>query len=151
MQKTILKIIYFLSIFFLAVTGFGQMPIFKRYYIADIPGLEWLAQFYVTHALHYIAAMVLICLTFYIIFDNIFNRKNKTIKIIPSAYTKITMILVLMITGILMMVKNFAGTPFPPNFIIFLDITHLTFCMALLVYTMHTLLTKQKGIIHSLN
>ena len=31
------------TVFFLTLTGFGQMPIFKRYYIADIPGLGWLA------------------------------------------------------------------------------------------------------------
>ena len=33
---------YLISVFFLALSGFGQMPIFKRYYIADIPGLGWL-------------------------------------------------------------------------------------------------------------
>ena len=149
MQTIILKFLYFISILFLAVTGFGQMPIFKRYYIADIPGLEWLAQFYVTHVLHYLSAMVLIGLTFYIIFDNVFN-KNKTLEITPSVYAKIAMILVLMTTGMLMMVKNFTGTPFSPNFIIFLDLTHITFCVSFLVYTLHTLLTKQKGVIHNL-
>ncbi len=149
MQTIIQKVLYFISIFFLTVTGFGQMPIFKRYYIADIPGLEWLAQFYTTHALHYIAAMVLFTLTFYILFDNIFNRKNKKLKITSSAYAKITFILILMITGILMVIKNFGGKPFPPNFIIFLDITHLTACVVFLVYNLHTLLTRQKGVIHN--
>jgi hypothetical protein len=149
MQTIILKFLYFLSILFLSVSGFGQMPIFKRYYIADIPGLEWLAQFYVTHVLHYISAMVLIGLTFYIIFDNTFS-KNKTLKITPSVYAKLAMIFVLMATGILMMVKNFTGTPFSPNFIIFLDLTHITFCISFLVYTLHTFLTKQKGVIHNL-
>ena len=33
---------YLTTVFFLTLTGFGQMPIFKRYYIADIPGLGWL-------------------------------------------------------------------------------------------------------------
>ncbi|MCK5542671.1 MAG: hypothetical protein KAI40_08245 [Desulfobacterales bacterium] len=148
MQTIILKSIYFLSIFFLVISGFGQMPVFKRYYIADIPGLEWLAQFYVTHIIHYLSAMVLISLVFYIIFDSIFS-KNKALKITPSVYAKIAMILVLMTTGILMMVKNFTGTPFSPNFIIFLDLTHLFFCVAFLVYSLHTLLTKQKGVMHN--
>ena len=149
MQTIILKVIYFLSIFFLVISGFGQMPVFKRYYIADIPGLEWLAQFYTTHIIHYVAAMVLIGLIFYIVFDNIFSR-DKTLTITSSAYAKIAMILVLMTTGVLMMIKNFTGTPFSPNFIIFLDLTHLFFCVIFLVYSLHTLLTKQKGIIHNL-
>ena len=149
MQTIVLKVIYFLSILFLVISGFGQMPVFKRYYIADIPGLEWLAQFYTTHIIHYVAAMVLIGLVFYIIFDNIFSR-DKALTITSSVYAKIAMILVLMTTGVLMMIKNFTGTPFPPNFIIFLDLTHLFFCVIFLVYSLHTLLTRQKGIIHNL-
>ncbi len=37
-----------LTLFFSALTGFAQMPIFKRYYVADLPGLGWLAEYYVT-------------------------------------------------------------------------------------------------------
>jgi len=33
---------YLITVIFLVLSGFGQMPIFKRYYIADIPGLGWL-------------------------------------------------------------------------------------------------------------
>ncbi len=54
------KYIYATTLFFITLSGFGQMPIFKRYYIADTPGLGWLAQFYVTHIIHYISATVLI-------------------------------------------------------------------------------------------
>ena len=34
------KRLYLLSLFALVFTGFGQLPIFKRYYLADIPGLD---------------------------------------------------------------------------------------------------------------
>ena len=148
MQTKILQSLYSLTIFFLALTGFGQMPLYKRYYIADIPYLEWLGKFYITNAVHYCAAIVLIGLIFYIIFDNIF-KKEKTLKITPSGYAKLAMLSVLIITGILIMIKNFAGTPFHPNFIIVINITHVTFCMILLVYSLHTFLTKQKGIMHN--
>ena len=148
MQKHILQTIYSLAIFFLALTGFGQMPIYKRYYIADIPYLEWLGKFYITNAVHYIAAIVLITLAFYIIFDHIFN-KDKTINITPSGYAKIAMLSGLLVTGILILIKNFTGTPFSTNFIIAIDIAHIIFCMALLIYSLHTFLTKQKGIMHN--
>jgi len=148
MQTKILQILYSISIFFLALTGFGQMPIFKRYYIADIPYLGWLAKFYVTNAVHCTAAIILLALTFYIIFDIIF-RDNKALNITPSGYAKIAMLLVMIVTGILIMIKNFAGTPFSTNFIIVLDLVHIIFCMALLLYSLHTFLTKQKGIIHN--
>jgi len=53
-RKPIIRYLYLITLFFLVLTGFGQMPVFKRYYIADIPGLGWLAQFFVTHYMHYL-------------------------------------------------------------------------------------------------
>ncbi|MFP4316568.1 MAG: FeS-binding protein [Desulfovibrionales bacterium] len=47
-----------LSVLVLAVSGIGQMPIFKRYYLADIPGFSWLADFMFLHILHYTGAIV---------------------------------------------------------------------------------------------
>ena len=38
------RYVYLITVFFLTLSGFGQMPIFKRYYIADIPGFGWLAR-----------------------------------------------------------------------------------------------------------
>ena len=38
------KILYILTLIFMALTGFGQMPIYNRYYMSDIPGLGWLAE-----------------------------------------------------------------------------------------------------------
>ena len=43
------KWMYGLVMFFLVLSGFGQMPIYKRYYLADIPGLKWASDFYITH------------------------------------------------------------------------------------------------------
>jgi hypothetical protein len=40
-DKRVLRWVYILTLFAMALTGFGQMPIFKRYYISDIPGMGW--------------------------------------------------------------------------------------------------------------
>ncbi len=147
MQRIILQVLYSISIFSLTLTGFGQMPIYKRYYMADIPYLEWLGKFYITNAVHYISAMVLITIIFYIAFDIILNRKK--IKITPSGWAKITMLSGLLVSGVLILIKNFTGTPFSANFIIAIDLIHVISCMTLLTYTLHTFLTKQKGIMHN--
>ena len=55
--KKALRWAYILTLFVMVLTGFGQMPIFKRYYISDIPGMGWLAKFYVTHYIHYLGAI----------------------------------------------------------------------------------------------
>jgi formate dehydrogenase gamma subunit len=61
------------SIFILLFTGFGQMPVYKRYYIDQLPGLGWSSNFFTTLNIHYMAAIVLVFISFYYIFYLIFS------------------------------------------------------------------------------
>ena len=54
--------LYRLAVGLALFTGFGQMPIFKRYYIADLPLMGWSAKFFVTSDIHYLMAALLIFL-----------------------------------------------------------------------------------------
>lgn len=125
--------LYFITLFFITLSGFAQMPIFSRYYIADIPGLGWLGDFYINHRIHYMFALIFLGLAAYTLVDFFMDKKSSK-KITRAGYTKASIIAGLIITGSLMMVKNFIGTPFPNGVIIFLDISHLGLCMALLFY-----------------
>lgn len=49
-----------ISLVALYFTGLGQLPIYQRYYVTEIPGFAWSSQFYVTLQLHYFFAVVLI-------------------------------------------------------------------------------------------
>ena len=49
-----------LSSIVLIVSGLFQMPMPRRYYITDIPGMAWSGDFMVTLQIHYIAAVVFI-------------------------------------------------------------------------------------------
>ena len=137
--------IYGITLFFITLSGFAQMPIFKRYYIADIPGLGWLAQFYVTHIMHYIAAFVLIALVVYILFDFIFNGSGSR-KVTGSAYFKIGILTGLIVTGALMVVKNLPNIYFGHIMIIALDLAHLSFCMMLLCVSFYTFIRGKKWV-----
>lgn len=132
MQNTskIRMYIYFITLFFITLSGFAQMPIFSRYYIADIPGLGWLGEFYINHRLHYIFAAIFIVLVTYKALDYFIGKKKSQIK-----YAKAGIISGLIITGGLMMIKNLPGTYFPHGMIIFLNIFHLGFCMVFLFLT----------------
>ena len=136
-----MKYLYTITITFLTITGFAQMPIFKRYYIADIYGFGWLAKFYVTHYLHYLFAIIFIGLIFYMAVDYFLIQKGK-IQITIAGYFKITILSGLFLTGSLLVIKNFAGTNFSPFFITFLDVLHLVLVMALLILS----LFKRKSI-----
>ena len=139
------KYIYTITLFFITLSGFAQMPIFKRYYIADIPGFGWLAQFYVTHIMHYIAAIVLIALVTYILIDFIFNR-SRLIKITRIGYFGILVLAGLIVTGVLMVVKNLSNIYFGHTAVIVLDLTHLSLCMMLLFVTFYSLIWKKRWV-----
>lgn len=45
----------------LLFTGLGCLPLYKRYYINEIPGFAWTADFYNVTLIHYIASVVFLC------------------------------------------------------------------------------------------
>ena len=134
---------YLITVFLLTLTGFGQMPIFKRYYIADIPGLGWLAQFYVTHYIHYLAAILILALVAYMIIDYVILQK-KHLRLTATGYVRGAILAGILVSGILLVIRNLAGSQFGPWFIIFLDLAHLGLVMTFLMVTAFCLLFKKQ-------
>ena len=137
-----LRWIYLTTTFFLVLSGFGQMPIFKRYYIADIPGLGWLAEFFVTHYIHYLGAIVLLALIAYLAADYLVLKRNSR-RLPASGYIRLVLLTGILVSGGLLVIRNLTGTHFSPEFIIFLDITHLGLVMALLFVSLYCLIRKK--------
>lgn len=54
-----------LSTLILLFSGFGQMPMYKRYGISSLPGLAWAENFHITLTIHYIAGSVLLFAAIY--------------------------------------------------------------------------------------
>lgn len=127
-----LKWIYILTFIVMAFTGFGQMPIFKRYYISDIPGMAWSADFYLTHYIHYLGAIFLIGLIAYVIADYILSGR-KEFGLTSSAYVRIALLSGIVITGIFRVLKNLPDVVFSPGFTLFIDISHLGFMVLYLL------------------
>ena len=137
------RYVYLLTVFLLTLTGFGQMPVFKRYYIADIPGLGWLAQFYVTHYIHYLAAILILALAAYMIIDYLILQK-KHLRLTASGYVRGVILAGILVSGILLVIRNLAGSRFGPQFIIFLDLTHLGLVMTFLMVAGYCLIFKKQ-------
>ncbi len=140
MKPKINRFLYGMTLFFITLTGFGQMPIYKRYYIADIPGLGWLAKFYTIHSMHYIFAALLIGLSVYGLLDLILNGKGLG-RVTGSGMIKASLIIGLIATGGFLVVRNFSGIYFPHSIILMTIILHLGCCMALLLVTAYTRVT----------
>ena len=134
--------LYLTTTFFLVLTGFGQMPIFKRYYIADIPGLGWLAEFFVTHYIHYLGAAVLLALVAYLLTDYFIVKRNSR-RLTTSGWIRIGLLAGILASGGLLVIRNLTGTHFSPEFIIFLDVTHLGLVMVFLFVSLYCLIRKK--------
>ena len=134
---------YLITVIFLVLSGFGQMPIFKRYYIADIPGLGWLAEFFITHYIHYLAAILFLALTAYAIIDYLLaTRKSR--QMTATGYLRSALLAGVLISGILLVIRNLAGSNFSPEFIILLDLFHLGLAMVFLFVSLYCLVSKKQ-------
>jgi len=137
------SLFYGITLFFITLSGFAQMPVFERYHISSLPGLGWLADFYITHLVHYAFASVLIAWGGYRMMTGLMLRTGLDQKSLVTAF----LLGGLIITGVLMVIKNFSGTPFSFGVIIVLDLLHLIFCMALLMYGAYRLMTRKKSLV----
>jgi nitric oxide reductase large subunit len=104
------------------------MPIFKRYYVSEIPGMGWAADFYLTHTLHYLGAIVLFTLFAYAITDYLLKGKNHA-RLTASAYVRLALLGGLVVTGIFRVFKNLPDVTFSPGFTLLIDLAHLGFMM----------------------
>ena len=134
---------YLIAVFFLTLSGFGQMPIFKRYYIADIPGLGWLAEFYITHYIHYLVAILFLAFTSYMIIDYLLS-KRKSRRVTITGYVRSALLAGILASGIFLVIRNLAGSNLSSDFIIFLDLCHLGLVMAFLFVSLVCLIYKKQ-------
>lgn len=144
-QHRWLRWVFAISIFMATLTGFGQMPIFKRYYIADIPGLGWLAQFYVTHYMHYLFGTVLLGILGYVTVGWLMGvlAKRRLTRIGKGRGLALGGIL---LTGVLLAMKNFSGYLYPPVVITTLDLIHLGLVMLWLSLTLISVLARRRWV-----
>ncbi len=142
------------STFLLIFTGFGQMPVYKRYMVDQVPGLAWSSDFSVTLIIHYLAAIALV---FAAVFHVVYHGLRRDFHILPRrgdlresyliikalltkckeppchkylaeqriAYLFIASSLALIIvTGIFKVIKNFPGVHFSEGLLYWMTMLH---------------------------
>ena len=135
MSKSVLvpawqKMLYRLGMFALLITGLAQMPIFKRYYIADIPGLEWTANYAFTHVAHYGLAIAMLFFCFYLA-GRFMTEWRKRYSLTTPGRIKTVLLAGILITGLARVLKNQPDFFFSPTTTMVIDWTHLGLVMVL--------------------
>ncbi len=138
-----MKACYLMLLVFMGLSGFGQMPIFKRYYIADLPGLGWLAEFYVTHYIHYLGAILMLGIAAYYLVLYLADRR-RDLKISFYGWLQGGVMAGIVVTGVLRVIKNYPGVTMSSGLIVFLDILHLALVMAMMVIGLAGLFLRQR-------
>ena len=133
-----------LTVAALAITGMGQMPIFKRYYLADIPGFGWLAQYYVTHVIHCVAAALFLGLAFYL-GTRYLRSWRVSYRLTLLGNMRLIMVAVLIISGVLRVLKNRPDILYAPNFMIWLDMIHIGAAFLYGMLALSAVLMKKKA------
>jgi hypothetical protein len=141
-----LRYAFGLTLFFSALSGFAQMPIFKRYYIADLPGLGWLAQFYTTFYIHYISAIALMAILAYMI-TTYWLAHRRTSRVGLWGYLRGSVLLIILATGVMLVFRNMPGYRFSPLFVAILDFTHLGMVMLFLLVQIAALIGRRSWLI----
>lgn len=118
----------------LAISGVAQMPIFKRYYIADVPGLGWTADYFFTHKMHYAAAAVLL---FWL------TRRLIAEGAASIGAGRLALLAALVVTGVPRVLKNMPEVSFSPTATMLIDWSHLAAAMALGIVALVMLLKKR--------
>jgi len=95
------------ALFVALFTGFGNMPLYGRYYIADIPGFQWSGNFIANLKLHLVTGALLTALAIYSLVG--FTRRpikwTDLSALHKLLYISVTLVL---LSGLLAVLKNFA-------------------------------------------
>lgn len=140
---TYLKYIYLAAMVVMTFTGFGQMPIFKRYYISEIPGLGWSADFYLGLKVHYYAAMVLLFALFYFGTGYLIS-KAKTARLSWSGGVRSALLALIVLSGLLLLLDNLPEISLSQNTLIVMDLIHMFGVMVFLVFALVCLIMRSK-------
>ncbi|QLA14853.1 iron-sulfur cluster-binding protein [Desulfolutivibrio sulfoxidireducens] len=126
-----MKRAFAVTVFGLGLTGVAQMPIFSRYYIADVPGFGWLGDFVFTHMLHYALAAVFLFLGAYLAASRFLTWRSGH-PLTGSGMVRVALYAGLVATGAVRMIKNLQSVYMGEVTVMLVDWSHLFLAVVLL-------------------
>ena len=136
-----LKHLYPVTLAVALFTGFGNMPIYKRYYLSDIPGMGWSGNFFINLNLHYITGSILLGLAVY--FSIIFLKTHKSKdRFTTTGKLRAVFLGILIFSGILLAIRNLSGVNFIYGVQMFVVFIHLGIATTLMVLSIGCFLFK---------
>ncbi|MBI4799236.1 MAG: hypothetical protein HY794_11000, partial [Desulfarculus sp.] len=136
--------LYGLATGLLIFSGMAQLPMMKRYYLADLPGLAWTAEFFVTSNLHYLAAALLLALLAWRL-GLLARQAGGGWSWGPRGAWGWSLLALLMVTGAGKALRN-AGVYLPPDLFMVLGLIQLGAAMAFMFTGLGSLIKGRKAV-----
>lgn len=138
---SVLKRLYPVALAVALFTGFGNMPIYKRYYISDIPGFWWSSNFYVNLTIHYISGALLVGLAVYFGFIYLKTHPSND-RLTTAGMLRAVLLGLSLLTGILLAIRNLSGINFGFGVQMFVVFAHLAMALTLMVLSVGCFIFK---------
>jgi len=125
----------------LAATGMMQMPLARRYFISDIPGMAWTADFFLVHKLHYLlAALLLFVISLVAVHWLRYWRERLMLTSMGTA--RVVILGGLVVSGGLRVYRNLPDVTLDPAIIVTIEWVHLVLTMVMGGVALAALLMK---------
>lgn len=144
-MNVIARTLYLLTIFGVLFTGFGNMPLYKRYYIADLPGLGWTGNFYTNLYVHMICGAVLLAISIYFALSYLFTQKQSA-KLTKTGIIRAVILALALMSGILMAVKNLPTIHFSFQMGMAFNFLHMGMAMFFLIMALICVVGRWKWV-----
>lgn len=131
-MSPVLKWTYIVLLVVLAFSGFGQMPIYQRYYITSIPGLGWSGNFLSTISVHLVASVLLMVLLTYQILVWAAQKALWPPKT-GAAWLRTVLLLAVIGSGFILTVRNLPGVVLNPAMGVTASLVHAFGAMLFLI------------------
>ena len=147
-QRSIVYVkgIYLAAMLAAIFSGIGNMPMYGRYYVADIPGLGWSGNFYANINLHYLSGAVLLGLASYLMVIYM-QRSNKTVRLSATGVIRVFLLVLALTSGVLAALKNLPAVNLPMAGLMAVAFIHLGTAMGALFFSLICWLLKKPWII----
>lgn len=114
----------------LAFTGMMQMPLAKRYYLTDIPGMAWTGDFFVVHKMHYIFAALLLFVVGVVVVNWLLEWRDR-MALTPLGAARVTILAGIIISGGFRVYRNMPDVTLHPTLVMTIEWVHFVLVMVM--------------------
>jgi len=139
----LVRMIYLAAMAVMVLTGFGNLPIYKRYYLNEVPGFGWTADFYANIQLHYLAGAAVLAVTAFLALNHLLTRGRKP-RLTKTGLVRLVALAAVLLSGLMMLLKNLPSVRLDPGLAQAMTLSHLGTVMVFLFFSLGCLIARAR-------